>query len=368
MRKPRRRKEPVAALPPPEDTAASERYAESGVAYYDAAIAALSTATLADASEMLARADSVELYAKKARDPDLVKHAVAVSLAAQRRAGELLRQMADDGARETRGGDRKSKFRRGTLKLDDIGVTKKQSQKWQQLAGLSRPDFEERVAERQKEALRALDGSRAERQAEKKAKRQEREQELAENIRALPGKRYGVIYADPEWKFEVYSLESGLDRAADNHYPTSNLDAICARDVAAIAADDCALFLWVTTPMLANGAFLHVLKAWGFEGKSCIVWAKNKAGTGYWARDKAEHLIIATRGNVPCPAMGDQCESLIFAPVGAHSAKPECFAEIIEIYFPNVPKIELNRRGPPRPGWDAWGAEAEDANEESDAA
>jgi hypothetical protein len=25
--------------------------------------------------------------------------------------------------------------------------------------------------------------------------------------------------------------------------------------------------------------------------------------------------------------------------------------------FPNLPKIELNRRGPARPGWDAWGNE-----------
>jgi N6-adenosine-specific RNA methylase IME4 len=32
---------------------------------------------------------------------------------------------------------------------------------------------------------------------------------------------------------------------------------------------------------------------------------------------------------------------------------------MIEQLYPTVPKIELNRRGP-RPGWDAWGAEAED--------
>jgi N6-adenosine-specific RNA methylase IME4 len=32
---------------------------------------------------------------------------------------------------------------------------------------------------------------------------------------------------------------------------------------------------------------------------------------------------------------------------------------MIEEYYPTLPKIELNRRGPPRPGWDAWGNEAE---------
>ena len=32
---------------------------------------------------------------------------------------------------------------------------------------------------------------------------------------------------------------------------------------------------------------------------------------------------------------------------------------MIESYFPSVPRIELNCRGKPRPGWDAWGNEAE---------
>jgi N6-adenosine-specific RNA methylase IME4 len=61
---------------------------------------------------------------------------------------------------------------------------------------------------------------------------------------------------------------------------------------------------------------------------------------------------------VPCPAPGTQLDSLIMAPRGEPSAKPQCFLEMIEKYFPTVPKIELNRRGAPRPGWDAWGNEA----------
>jgi N6-adenosine-specific RNA methylase IME4 len=329
-------------------------------AYHSALVdlAQIVTASMPEALEAQAQAEALAHYAQLSRKTELLDRCVLVSLTAQRRSGELLRQMADDGLREMRGGDRKSKSRDGTLiRLDDLGVTKKQSQAWQQLAGLSLKDFEERVAERQRDARRALDGSRAERQADKKAKRQEREEALAEKITAMPGKRYGVIYADPEWRFEVFSTESGLDRAADNHYPTSTLEEICARDVASIAADDCVLFMWVTGPMLANS--FKVLGAWGFTYKSRFVWGKEKIGNGYWVRDNAEELLIATRGDVPCPAMGDQFEALQCLPKGAHSAKPERFAEIIESYFPNLPKIELNRRGPPRPGWDAWGNEAE---------
>lgn len=47
------------------------------------------------------------------------------------------------------------------------------------------------------------------------------------------------------------------------------------------------------------------------------------------------------------------------APVTGHSKKPECFLEVLEQYFPTLPKIELNRRGPVRPGWSAWGNEVE---------
>ena len=36
----------------------------------------------------------------------------------------------------------------------------------------------------------------------------------------LAAKRYGVILVEPEWRFEPWSREIGMDRAADNHYPT----------------------------------------------------------------------------------------------------------------------------------------------------
>jgi hypothetical protein len=84
----------------------------------------------------------------------------------------------------------------------------------------------------------------------KHARRATRERELAGRILELPDKRYSVILADPEWRFEPWSRESGMDRAADNHYPTSAAEVIAARPVASIAAEDRILFLWTTAPML----------------------------------------------------------------------------------------------------------------------
>jgi hypothetical protein len=57
--------------------------------------------------------------------------------------------------------------------------------------------------------------------------------------------------------------------------------------------------------------------------------------------------------------MGTQWRSWILAPVGPHSEKPEVFRQMIESYFPTLPKIELHARGQiARPGWDVWGLEA----------
>jgi N6-adenosine-specific RNA methylase IME4 len=199
--------------------------------------------------------------------------------------------------------------------------------------------------------------ARAARTSMKKAHRARREAELGAKQRALPDRRYGVILADPPWRFQPYSRETGMDRSADNHYPTNPIEEIMALDVRSIAAADCVLFLWATAPMLPQA--IDVMEAWGFTYKTCAVWSKDRIGTGYWFRNKHEILLVGTRGHVPAPAMGTQWPSLILAPVGRHSEKPVVFCEMIEGYFPTLPKIELHARGVvSRPGWDVWGLEA----------
>jgi N6-adenosine-specific RNA methylase IME4 len=189
----------------------------------------------------------------------------------------------------------------------------------------------------------------------KQQRRAQLEGELGTKILALPTKQYGLGVADPGWRFEPYSRITGMDRAADNHYATSPLEQIKALSVASIMAKDSALFLWATVPMLPQA--LEVLAAWGFAYKSNFVWVKNRAGTGYWSRNKHEHLLIGTRGQIPAPAPGTQWPSAIEAPVGRHSEKPAIFYEIIESYYPTLPKVELFARAA-RLQWDCWGFEA----------
>jgi N6-adenosine-specific RNA methylase IME4 len=198
----------------------------------------------------------------------------------------------------------------------------------------------------------------------KQIRRNERERELAGKIVAMPTKKYGVIVEDYEWDFQVRNRDTGMDRHAANHYPVSE-DAHTAEEIVArtknrfaCTADDCALFMWTTVPHLAIG--IDVLRLRGFRYVSNWAWDKIKIGTGYWNRNRHEHLLLGIKGTIPCPAPGEQWESLLSIEAGDHSAKPERFLEMIEAYFPTLPKIELNLRGAPRPGWDGWGYEAQE--------
>lgn len=170
-------------------------------------------------------------------------------------------------------------------------------------------------------------------------------------------RRWPVVYADPPWRFETWS-EAGKEKAAENHYPTMSRDEIASLPVSAIAAEDAALFLWVTDLDHA----ISLIRAWGFAYKSHVVWRKINPngtphrGTGYWFINRHELLLLATRGDMPAPVMGTQADSVIDAPIGRHSEKPAVFHELIERYFPDVGKIELFARRK-RAGWDAWGNE-----------
>lgn len=335
-------------------------------------------------------AERIRLYGQQANDRTIIADATEIIMRAERRLGELLRSAHQTGqlgigrpsrsnveegeeapaveeaetvevVRGKSGSGPGQPQRRVTLK--EAGISKKLSTRSQKFAAFDETAFEAALRTARDKILAGgavvVNPLKDLSTAEKKSRRAAREIELGAKQMALPEARFGVILADPEWKFETYSEETGMDRSADNHYPTSSLEAIKSRDVGSLAADDSICWLWATVPMLLEG--IEVLKAWGFEYKSHLIWNKDRVGTGYWFRNKHELLLIGTRGRIPAPAMGEQFPSVIDAPVGEHSAKPEIFYEIIEAYFPTLPKIELNARTA-RPGWVRWGYEAPKEN------
>ena len=91
-----------------------------------------------------------------------------------------------------------------------------------------------------------------------------------------------------------------------------------------------------------------------------LTWDKEIIGTGHWLRNQTEHLIIAAKGKVVAPGDDQKIPSLFRERMTDHSVKPDASPSWIERLYPDMPKIELNRRGPPRAGWAAWGLEVEE--------
>lgn len=343
--------------------AAGASQPETSLLKYDAACRALAEAkTVDEAKEIHNRSEAMRAYARQAKNKQLEVDAAEIRIRAERRLGEMISgQKATVGLNQGAKGSMVTGSVKEPVKDDrptlaEAGIDKKLSARAQKMAAVPEQQFEAMVGEwrGRVEAENERVTTNLLAAGEKKLSRDAKEAALAARITALPNTKFGVILADPPWRFEPYSRDSGMDRAADNHYPTMDLDAIKALDVP--AADDCALFLWATAPMLPEA--LAVMAAWGFTYKSQIIWNKDRIGTGYWARNKHELLLIGTRGDVPAPAPGTQPASVIDAPVSAHSAKPLEFHEIIERIYPTLPKLEMFARTA-RLGWQSWGAEAE---------
>jgi N6-adenosine-specific RNA methylase IME4 len=171
---------------------------------------------------------------------------------------------------------------------------------------------------------------------------------------------HGVILADPPWTFATYSAK-GKGRSAEAHYDCMSLPEIRELPIAGWAAEDCALFLWATDPLLP--AALDVIAAWGFTYKTVgFYWVKSTKdgagfpmGTGYYTRANPEQCLLATRGHPK--RISRSVRKLIVSPRRLHSQKPDEVYERIEGLSPG-PYLELFARGQ-RPGWDSWGLESE---------
>lgn len=333
------------------------------LSFYDHALDALAKAVRVDeAKDIHDHAERLRFVARQARNKQALADASELMLRAERRLGELIGvakahgQLREGRPRKGENGSGSEQF--PAVSLADAGIDRKLSSSSQKLAAYDPARFDAYIADARSKIL----GGRAivvnpvkDLNTEDKAlRRRIREAQLAARQKALPDRKYGVICADPEWRFETYG-PGGMDRSADNHYPTSATAVIAARPVGDLAADDCVLFLWATVPMLPEA--LAVMAAWGFAYKSHWVWDKVSEGTGYWNRNKHELLLVGTRGGAIAPAPGTQRPSIMVERATAHSTKPEWAYAMIEEFYPNLAKIELNARVL-RPGWDAWGYEA----------
>jgi N6-adenosine-specific RNA methylase IME4 len=170
--------------------------------------------------------------------------------------------------------------------------------------------------------------------------------------------KYGFIFADPPWRFQLRSAK-GEKKSAQAQYACMSLDAIKALPVSHLASKDCVLQLWATAPMIPQQ--LDVMATWGFRYISMGTWhkttrhGKTAFGPGYWLRSAAEFWLL---GVVGTPKHSLSARNIIVGEAREHSRKPEEAYQWAESYMPHAYRCELFSRQR-RPGWDSWGNEVD---------
>lgn len=204
-----------------------------------------------------------------------------------------------------------------------------------------------------------------------------------------PAGGFRVILADFPWEFEHWS-EKGQGKAAQAHYDVLSIEEIITLPLSALAADNCAFFMWVTWPLAMR--WKEVVEGLGFTYAG-LAWEwikfnpkthKYAFGGGYGTRKNVEPCLLCVRGDpqlkkpitsdmlgpavVPAGvrSVRDFIEAMPLDAIRAprtriHSQKPDEQYERIETMF-DGPYIELFSRKD-RPGWSSWGNETGKFNE-----
>ena len=209
---------------------------------YDAACRALAKAHRVDEVKNIRdRAVAMQAYARQADDTTLIVQATDIRMRAERRAGELLSEMAERGERQRPGDNPQGRNSRGSRplapKLADLGINKTQSSRWQALAALSADRFEVKVENASKRsydqiAQRFLKEAEIERAKQRHAKMIEHGCTIDDLVAlAESGKGFPVILADPPWPWETWGPKGRIRSCADHHYGLASIDEIKALPV-----------------------------------------------------------------------------------------------------------------------------------------
>lgn len=176
--------------------------------------------------------------------------------------------------------------------------------------------------------------------------------------------QYAVITLDPPWPYERTAGQG----VANKQYDLMTWEDIAALGplIHALAAPDCAIFLWTTAPLLFE--IKDVVKEWGLRYiTKAFCWLKTYpdgsyfVGVGSHTHSNTEDVWLLSNGTPRRKQAGIyqviptlETEA-IQAPLTRHSAKPEEFYRRVERYQ-DGPYLEVFGRKR-RAGWTVVGNE-----------
>src|SRR5450759_2155105 len=94
----------------------------------------------------------------------------------------------------------------------------------------------------------------------------------AVDLLALVTKRFATVLADPPWRFQNRTGKMAPEHRRLSRYGTMSFQEILDLPVPQTVLPQSHLYLWVPNALIDLG--LQVMKAWGFQYKTNLVWYK----------------------------------------------------------------------------------------------
>ena len=181
-------------------------------------------------------------------------------------------------------------------------------------------------------------------------------------VRMAETMKFKTVLADPPWQFQNRTGKMAPEHKRLTRYSTMKLADICSLPVADMLDETAHLYLWVPNALMPEG--LEVLKAWGFEYKTNLIWYKVRKdggpdgrGVGFYFRNVTEMILFGVKGNKARTLQPGRSQvNIIRSMKQEHSRKPDELYDLIERCSPG-PYLEMFARGV-RPGWTSWGDQA----------
>jgi N6-adenosine-specific RNA methylase IME4 len=330
----------------------SENEEYSLVKWNAARRAIIEAKTIDEVKSIKDQSEAMRAYAKQIGESLEVQNNIAeIKLRAERRIGQMLKEMPkNEGSKGTGSNQYEVRLHDATTpKLSDLGIEKHESSRWQKIADLPEDIFESIVSDtkaEQKELTEAL-MVKTSKIIDREIKIKEQEENIKTGKLKLPEGKFEVIVIDPPWNYgREYDPDSS--RVA-NPYPEMTQEQLLNLEFA--SADNSFLFLWTTHAFIFDAK--ELMKKWGFEYKSIIVWDKEKMGIGFWFRMQCEFCLFGVKGNPLWK--GKDVRDIIREAKTSHSTKPEQLYDLINKNCIGR-KLDYFARKK-REGWEVYGDE-----------
>lgn len=305
--------------------------------------------SLTEVKKVLDIAEAARVYARAAKlGLEAYNHAAEVKVRAERKAGEMLKQLerGKTGPKQLPDSLSGNSAYRETIKENEI--PERTAERWQQLAEMPEAVFEGMLEDDRGE--RPITTSRIVQEVRRTKVLDDLSDTAAVEAKAAQGV-YDVVVIDPPWPMK--KIERDLrPNQVETDYPVMSEAELAALTIP--VASNCHVWLWTTHRFLPMA--FRLLESWSLKYVCTFIW--HKPG-GFQPKGLPQYnceFALYARFGSPSFASTKAFNVCFDAPRGKHSEKPEVFYETVRRVTLGRRIDMFNRRA--IEGFDAWGNEA----------